>query len=79
MTITLSAFRWVPEFAQGFVRDLRVRWALEEAGADYQVDLVDMAEMNTPEYRHWPCDKQHKQVWRITDHHEQTRHHRLEK
>ena len=28
----LSAFRWVPPFAQGLVRDLRVRWALEEAG-----------------------------------------------
>ena len=30
--ITISAFKWVPEFAQGYVRDLRVRWALEEAG-----------------------------------------------
>jgi glutathione S-transferase len=32
MTIQVSAFRWVPAFAQGYVRDLRVRWALEEAG-----------------------------------------------
>lgn len=30
--ITLTAFRWVPPFAQGLVRDLRARWALEEAG-----------------------------------------------
>ena len=30
--IRVSAFRWVPPFAQGLVRDLRVRWALEEAG-----------------------------------------------
>jgi hypothetical protein len=30
--ITISAFNWVPEFAQGQVRDLRARWALEEAG-----------------------------------------------
>ena len=29
--ITISAFRWVPDFAKGQVRDLRVRWALEEA------------------------------------------------
>ena len=29
--ITISAFKWVPEFAQGQVRDLRARWALEEA------------------------------------------------
>ena len=30
--IKVSAFRWVPPFARGLVRDLRVRWALEEAG-----------------------------------------------
>jgi len=30
--IILTAFRWVAPFARGLVRDLRVRWALEEAG-----------------------------------------------
>lgn len=39
--IEITAFRWVPEFAQGVVRDLRVRWALEEAGFDYRVRLLD--------------------------------------
>jgi len=34
--ITVSAFKWVPPFAQGLVRDLRVRWALEEAGLPYR-------------------------------------------
>ncbi len=29
--ITLSAFRSVPPFAQGLVRDFRVRWALEDS------------------------------------------------
>ncbi len=38
--ITLSAFRWVPPFAQGLVRDLRVRWALEEAGIPYRERLI---------------------------------------
>ena len=38
--IEITAFRWVPEFAQGVVRDLRVRWALEEAGLDYKVRLL---------------------------------------
>ena len=38
--IEITAFRWVPEFAQGVVRDLRVRWALEEAGLDYRVRLL---------------------------------------
>jgi glutathione S-transferase len=38
--IEITAFAWVPEFAQGLVRDLRVRWALEEAGLDYRVRLL---------------------------------------
>ncbi len=39
--IEITAFRWVPPFAQGLVRDLRARWALEEAGLDYRVRLLD--------------------------------------
>lgn len=38
--IEITAFRWVPDFAQGVVRDLRVRWALEEAGLDYRAELL---------------------------------------
>ena len=39
--IKVSAYRWVPPFAQGLVRDLRVRWALEEAGLPYEQRLLD--------------------------------------
>lgn len=38
--INCYAFGSVPPFAQGVVRDLRVRWALEEAGLPYRVTLV---------------------------------------
>ena len=38
--INCYAFGAVPRFAQGLVRDLRVRWALEEAGLPYRVTLV---------------------------------------
>ncbi len=41
MVPTITAFKWVPEFARGFVRDIRPRWAFEEAGQAYAVDLVD--------------------------------------
>ena len=41
-SIEITAFRWVPDFAQGLVRDLRARWALEEAGLDYRVRLLDV-------------------------------------
>lgn len=39
--IEITAFRWVPPFAQGLVRDLRIRWALEEIGGTYRVRLFD--------------------------------------
>ena len=48
--ITVTAFRWVPPFAQGQVRDLRVRWALEEAGMPYRVRLIGPEIQNTPAY-----------------------------
>jgi glutathione S-transferase len=41
-SIEITAFRWVPEGAQGLVKDLRVRWALEEAGLDYRVRLIGL-------------------------------------
>jgi glutathione S-transferase len=49
--ITISAFRWVPPFARGQVRDLRVRWALEEAGLPYQTRLLSVGDGDKPEYR----------------------------
>src|SRR5687768_3781204 len=38
-TIEVTGFSWVPSFARGQVRDLRVRWALEEAGRSYRTRL----------------------------------------
>jgi glutathione S-transferase len=49
--ITISAFRWVPEFARGQVRDLRVRWALEEAGLPYKTRLLEQGDKDKPDYR----------------------------
>jgi glutathione S-transferase len=49
--ITISAFHWVPPFAQGQVRDLRVRWALEEAGLSYRTRLLEQGDQDKPEYR----------------------------
>jgi glutathione S-transferase len=50
-SITISAFAWVPPFARGQVRDLRVRWALEEAGLPYRTRLLQQGEQDLPEYR----------------------------
>ncbi len=50
-TIKVSAFRWVPPFARGLVRDLRVRWALEEAGLAYQARLIGPEDQASDSYR----------------------------
>ena len=49
-TTEITAFRWVPPFAEGLVRDLRVRWALEEIGRDYRVRLLDAMNPRPAEY-----------------------------
>src|SRR5262249_53830240 len=49
--ITISAFKSVPDFAHGQVRDLRPRWALEEAGIPYRTRLLQQGDQNKPDYR----------------------------
>jgi glutathione S-transferase len=49
--ITISAFEWVPEPARGQVRDLRVRWACEEAGLPYRTRLLRQGDQDKPDYR----------------------------
>src|SRR6185503_11833975 len=49
--ITISAFKWVPDLARGQVRDLRVRWALEEAGLRYTTRLLEQGDQDQPRYR----------------------------
>jgi len=38
--LTIWTYDWVPEGPRGFVRDLRLRWACEEAGLAYAVRTV---------------------------------------
>lgn len=49
--ITVTTWKWVPPFAQGLVRDLRVRWALEEAGIPYRTRLIPHEEKNAADHR----------------------------
>lgn len=46
----ITTFKWVPVFAQGYVRDLIPRWALEEIGAEYTVKLIGFPDARTEEY-----------------------------
>ncbi len=51
-TTEVTAFRWVPDFAEGLVRDLRIRWALEEIGRPYRVKLLDAMNPRPADYFH---------------------------
>jgi glutathione S-transferase len=42
--VEVTAFDWVPDFARSYVRDFRVRWALEEAGIPYRTRLISAVE-----------------------------------
>jgi glutathione S-transferase len=50
--IEISAFNWVPDFARGLVRDMRLRWAMEEAGLSYRVRLLDAMAERPQDYFH---------------------------
>lgn len=38
--ITIWTLDWVPDGPRGFVRDMRLRWACEEAGLPYQIRTI---------------------------------------
>jgi glutathione S-transferase len=52
--LTLTTFDWVPQMPRGFVRDIRVRWALEEAGLPYRVESVPFGDRSADHFAHQP-------------------------
>ena len=54
MTLTIWTYDWVPEGPRGFVRDLRLRWALEEAGLSYSVRSTPFDERGPEHLKHQP-------------------------
>jgi glutathione S-transferase len=52
--LILTTFDWVPEKPRGYVRDIRVRWALEEAGLPYRVKSVPFGARNAEHFSHQP-------------------------
>jgi glutathione S-transferase len=52
--LILTTFDWVPELPRGYVRDLRVRWALEEAALPYRVEGVSFSARGTEHFAHQP-------------------------
>jgi glutathione S-transferase len=52
--LVLTTYDWVPEMPRGFVRDLRVRWALEEAGLPYRVESTPFKDRKPEHFAHQP-------------------------
>lgn len=52
--LVLTTYDWVPPPPRGYVRDLRVRWALEEAGLPYRVESTSFKERGPEHYAHQP-------------------------
>ena len=52
--LILTTFDWVPEMPRGYVRDLRVRWALEEAGLAYRVESTPFRDRSPAHFAHQP-------------------------
>lgn len=53
-TLEITAFDWVPDFARGYVRDLRPRWACEEIGLDYAERLISAVHRPTDHFLFQP-------------------------
>jgi glutathione S-transferase len=52
--LTLTTYDWVPETPRGLVRDIRVRWALEEAGLPYRVASTPFRDRTAEHFAHQP-------------------------
>src|ERR1700757_820825 len=52
--LVLTTFDWVPETPRGYVRDLRVGWALEEAGLPYRVESTPFRTRGAEHFVHQP-------------------------
>jgi glutathione S-transferase len=52
--LILTTFDWVPPPPRGYVRDIRVRWALEEAQLPYRVDSVPFRAKSAEHFAHQP-------------------------
>jgi glutathione S-transferase len=52
--LILTTFDWVPEMPRGYVRDIRARWALEEAGLPYRVQSTPSRARTPEHFSHQP-------------------------
>ena len=56
--LILTTYDWVPEMPRGMVRDLRVRWALEEGGLAYRVESTPFRDRSPEHFAAQPFGQQ---------------------
>jgi glutathione S-transferase len=61
--LILTTYDWVPPPPRGFVRDIRIRWALEEARLPYRVETTSFRARGD---RHLACQPFAQVPW-LTD------------
>jgi glutathione S-transferase len=49
--LRITTYNWVPVFAQGYVRDLPLRWACEEMSLPYELRLITRQDKDSKEHR----------------------------
>src|SRR6476660_465826 len=52
--LVLTTYDWVPQMPRGFVRDIRVRWALEEARLPYRIESTPFRDRGAQHFAHQP-------------------------
>jgi glutathione S-transferase len=52
--LNIWTYDWVPEGPRGFARDLRLRWAAEEAGLSYEMRTVPFKERGSDHFARQP-------------------------
>lgn len=53
-SLILTTYDWVPDMPRGYVRDIRIRWALEEAELPYRVESTPFRDRQPAHFAHQP-------------------------
>lgn len=53
----IATYDWVPELARGYVRDLRIRWACDEAGQPCRIETTAVRDKTPKYFARQPCGR----------------------
>ena len=65
-SLTVWTYDWVPDAPRGHLRDLRLRWALEEAGLDYAVRSTPFEQRTSAHLARQPTSQREQPAVAVT-------------